>query len=420
MQMGGEAAIPWHYFRVLRSRGVDAHLVIHERVRTELDSLAAPADLDRLHYVRDSTAHKLLHRVGERLPARLAYFSLGFVMRLLTQVQERRIARRLIAEHALDVVHQPIPVSPREPSLMTGLGAPVVIGPMNGGMTFPPGFGGSNSTPRRVLESVGGAGARLLHRLVPGKRRAAVLLVANERTRAALDFGGSDAVSLVENGVDLSVWRPADTNPTSCEGDERSTTEFVFLGRLVGWKAVDVAISALAAISDVTDVRLTIIGDGPERGALERVAAAARTPSGASVDDRIAFLGWQSQDRCPELLGNADVLVLPSLYECGGAVVLEAMALAKPVIATDWGGPADYLDETCGILVPPVSRQRLEAGFADAMAELAASPERRRELGGGGRRRIENEFDWEIKVDRMVEIYRSAIHIGVPDADRSH
>lgn len=420
MQMGGEAAIPWHYFRVLRSRGVDAHLVIHERVRTELDSLAAPDDLDRLHYVRDSTAHKLLHRVGERLPARLAYFSLGFVMRLLTQVQERRIARRLIAEHALDVVHQPIPVSPREPSLMTGLGAPVVIGPMNGGMTFPPGFGGSNSTPRRVLESVGGAGARLLHRLVPGKRRAAVLLVANERTRAALDFGGSDAVSLVENGVDLSVWRPADTNPTSCEGDERSTTEFVFLGRLVGWKAVDVAISALAAISDVTDVRLTIIGDGPERGALERVAAAARTPSGASVDDRIAFLGWQSQDRCPELLGNADVLVLPSLYECGGAVVLEAMALAKPVIATDWGGPADYLDETCGILVPPVSRQRLEAGFADAMAELAASPERRRELGGGGRRRIENEFDWEIKVDRMVEIYRSAIHIGVPDADRSH
>ena len=430
MQMGGEAAIPWHYFRVLRARGADVHLVVHERVRAELDGLVATGDEDRLHYVRDSTAHKVLHRIGERLPARLAYFSVGFVMRFLTQLDERRIARRLVAEHGLEVVHQPIPVSPREPSLMSGLGAPVVIGPMNGGMSYPPGFSASSATSssgtsssasssmsavRGGVEALGLLGARLLHRILPGKRRAAVLLVANDRTRAALQFRRAEAVELVENGVDLSVWRPS-----AVADAPRDATEFMFLGRLVGWKAVDIAIEALGNIADEVDVRLTVVGDGPERAALERAAAAARTPSGAPLGDRISFLGWQPQDRCAELLGRADVLVLPSLYECGGAVVLEAMAMGKPVIATDWGGPADYLDASCGVLVAPTSREGLVGGFADAMAALAASPERRRELGAGGRQRVDAEFDWEIKVDRIVEVYRSAIHIGADRADRSH
>jgi len=419
MQMGGEAAIPWHYFRVLRSRGADVHLVVHERVRDELDALVAPGDAARLHYVRDTRVHKLLHRIGERLPARLAYFTLGFIMRLLTQVEERRIARSLIAEHGLDVVHQPIPVSPREPSLMSDLGAPVVIGPMNGGMSYPPGLGGSSSSARRGIERLGLLGADVLHRILPGKRRAAVLVVANERTRAALAFGRTDAVELVENGVDLDVWRAPTRPAAGAAGAPTPAVEFVFLGRLVGWKAVDVVIDALAAIADDSEVRLTIIGDGPERRALERSTTEVRTPAGRSVAERITFTGWQPQDRCAELLGRADVLVLPSLYECGGAVVLEAMSLGRPVIATEWGGPADYLDGDSGILVAPTSRSALVEGFAAAMRELASSADRRLELGAGGRRRVEREFDWEIKVDRMIDIYRSAVHIGSRPADRS-
>jgi glycosyltransferase involved in cell wall biosynthesis len=91
---------------------------------------------------------------------------------------------------------------------------------------------------------------------------------------------------------------------------------------------------------------------------------------------------------------------LPSIYQCGGAVVLEAMATGTPVIAVAWGGPEDYLDETCGILIPPLGA---------AMKNLIDDPQLRFSLGAAARRSVEATFCWEEKVDRIVEIYRLAI-----------
>ena len=70
------------------------------------------------------------------------------------------------------------------------------------------------------------------------------------------------------------------------------------------------------------------------------------------------FHGFVSAGAMCRLLAGFDALVLPSLYECGGAVVLEAMAMGLPVIATKWGGPTDYLDEKTGILIEPTGRRK--------------------------------------------------------------
>jgi glycosyltransferase involved in cell wall biosynthesis len=85
------------------------------------------------------------------------------------------------------------------------------------------------------------------------------------------------------------------------------------------------------------------------------------------------------------------------------------MAMGIPVIASDWGGPSDYLDGRCGILVKPINRQIFREGLADAMLKLARNPSLRRRLGRAGRNKVIREFDWEKKVDAMVEIYRRAV-----------
>ncbi len=90
-------------------------------------------------------------------------------------------------------------------------------------------------------------------------------------------------------------------------------------------------------------------------------------------------------------------------------MVLEAMALSKPVIATAWGGPLDYLNAECGILVPPLSPDALIDGLSEALRKLASSPELRVSMGQAAQLRVRAEFDWERKVDAVLDVYASAL-----------
>ena len=410
-RFGGEAVLPVHYFRELRARGLPVWLLTHARTREELAQLF-PAE-DRIVYIEDTRFHIAMFRIGQHLPDRVGYLTTGFLSRVWTQISQRRVARRLVREHDIDVIHQPIPVSPREPSLLFGLGAPVVIGPMNGGMEYPPAFRQRDGSFEQALVWVGRASARLLNVLMPGKRRAAMLLVANDRTRAALAVPTRGRVAeLVENGVDLSLWTPRETEPVASD-----VVTFVFMGRLIRWKSVELLLKAFAIARTRAPMRLWILGDGDERVRLEQLARELSVPEDAtenSAAGTIQFAGWLSQPDCKVRLNTADCLVLPSLFECGGAVVLEAMALGKPVIATAWGGPLDYLDDECGILVQPVSTERLVDGLAAAMVELASSPEKRRRMGACAVAKIRSQYSWKGKVGQMIEFYDAARRSGVP------
>jgi glycosyltransferase involved in cell wall biosynthesis len=88
------------------------------------------------------------------------------------------------------------------------------------------------------------------------------------------------------------------------------------------------------------------------------------------------------------------------------------------VIASAWGGPLDYLDERCGVLVAPTGRDAFVQGLADAMVRLAGSPTLRREMGRQGRDKVRGDYDWEVKVDRMVAVYRHAIRRKMPGEAR--
>ncbi|MDR9893199.1 glycosyltransferase family 4 protein [Aetokthonos hydrillicola Thurmond2011] len=404
-KFGGEAALPWHYYRILRQRGIPTWLVVHERTRTELQALF-PEDKN-ITYIPDTTWHRLLHRLSSLLPSRLSGFTLGLIMRMMTQLAQRSIVRHIVQEKKINIIHQPIPVSPKEPSMIFGMGVPVIIGPMNGGMDYPPVFQQMQSPIVNFTLALGRKFSSLMNKLIPGKQQAALLIVANKRTRRALPQGVcKQVIELVENGVDLSVWKSC----TSTRKAQSSITRYIFVGRLINWKAVDLLLLAFKHVSSQASVTLTIIGDGVERRNLEQQAQELDL-LGTEVyqPGKVCFLGWLSQEECSSQLEQSDVLVLPSLLECGGAVVLEAMAKGLPVIATNWGGPADYLDASCGILVEPLSREIFIENLANAMLKLARSPEEREAMGKVGQNKVIQFFDWEVKVDYMIKVYQQVI-----------
>lgn len=395
LRFGGEASLPLHYYSRLRARGVEAWLIVHARTREELEQLF-PDEHGRIQFIADRWFHKLIWRLNAYLPRRVAGATFGTLMVLVNQYIQRQMVLDLIARQHINVVHQPIPVSPRAPSFICKLGVPVVMGPMNGGMDYPQAFRNVESWFTRASVALGRRGADLINRVIPGKKLAGIVLVANERTRQALpSCVEGEVIEVPENGVDLNLWSPQPHTSTT----ERAP-RFLFIGRLVDWKRLDLAICALA---NVPRGRLEVIGDGPMRAEWTQLAASL------NLSDRVSFLGWMPQAECAQRLQSATALLLPSIYECGGAVVLEAMATGTPVIAIAWGGPADYLDESCGILVPPTSQTAVVERFTAAMQKLIDDPELGCRLSSAAQQKVESSFDWEHKVDRILQIYRRAM-----------
>lgn len=402
-RFGGEAILPVHWFRTLRKAGVDVQLLTHARARDELIELFAD-DRERLHFVEDTWVHRGLDAPSRWLPRRLHEVSFAMALELATQFDLRRAASQIIREQQIELVHVPTPVSPKAPSVLR-FDVPTIFGPMNGGMSFPPAFRHRDSILTRAIVQLGRTASAVANRLFSGKRSAALLLVANQRTRESLPAALRcvPCRTMVENGVDLAAWcGPVDDEVDSREETSASTSDgsalrLVTIGRLVDCKAVDQLLQAISKLPARLSVSLDVIGDGPERSSLEAMARQL------GLDAQVKFHGHLSQAECRAHLEAADVFILPSLHECGGAVVLEAMAVGIPIIAADWGGPADYLDGDSGILIP--ADHQYSDRLAAAITELTSDDTRRARLAKYAQHRVRQHFDWDAKGREMIQIY---------------
>lgn len=414
-RFGGEAILPLHYYRFLSEAGFPVRMVVHSRNQAELEPLAK-ARPDTIFFVPDTRWHKMTWAVFSRLPERVRDLIGGAMLNTLDGWAQSRLIRDIITRHGVDLIHQPSPVSPLTPSGLHRFGVPLIIGPMNGGMNYPDGYEDQEKPGTRLAISLGRRLAFLLNRLNPGKRSADLLLVANERTRRALPFPRHAAVEVVvENGIDTAIWpaleRPGGRSP-------RGQLRLVFMGRLIRLKGVDITLKAVRKARDSgLDVRLDILGDGAARAELEQLAAQL------GLQDSVTFHGFLTQNACAAIIGTSDALILNSLRECGGAVVLEAMAMGLPVIASDWGGPADYVTPESGLLVHPVPRDSFADRLAEAMTTLANDPERRHRMGRAAREIALRDYDWAKKIDRMIGIYYRTLGqarpVDPPPADQS-
>ena len=92
--------------------------------------------------------------------------------------------------------------------------------------------------------------------------------------------------------------------------------------------------------------------------------------------------------------------------------------MSKPVIATRWGGPVDYLDTATGILIEPHSRNAMIMQIADAIKQLNGNPERFKKMGAAARAKVERYFSWSSKIEHLIPLYESCLGEGKRSAVR--
>jgi glycosyltransferase involved in cell wall biosynthesis len=235
------------------------------------------------------------------------------------------------------------------------------------------------------------AGHQRLHALTrPLLRRiyrdaAGLIAVGDALRRAALAVLPGARIEVIPNGVDTERFKPP---------RERSVpsgrAELLFVGRLQEYKGVQDAIAALPALERALGrpARLTIIGDGPSRAALETQAAALRA---AGLNSEVRFLGWLDPAALPAAYQSASLLLLPSYVEGHSNVILEALAAGLPCVASDVPGIRETItDGREGILIPPRDPEALARAAARALADATDW----RTMSRNARARAE-DFSWD-------------------------
>jgi glycosyltransferase involved in cell wall biosynthesis len=211
-----------------------------------------------------------------------------------------------------------------------------------------------------------------------------------EHARATMGMPAG-SVDVVYNGVGDAP-EAAAAQPASTRGGPVTA---LFVGRLVEQKNVPVLLRAMKRLRDSgTDLKLQVAGDGPLRGLCEQTIAELQ------IGDWVALLGERSD--VPALMADADFVVLPSLREGLSNVILEAMMVGRPVIASAVGGSVELVEHMeSGLLFPSDD----DAALADALRLMAGDRALREKCGARGRQRTIEQFTVPAMVRTMQDFY---------------
>ena len=179
----------------------------------------------------------------------------------------------------------------------------------------------------------------------------------------------------------------------------KKNCEILFAGYLYKLKGVEYLLKAIQVIAkNRKDVKLRIVGNGPDKPYLIKLTEALQ------LKDKVIFEGLVPHMEMPKYYQRCDVFCFPTLGEPFGKAIIEAMACAKPVIASSIGGPAEIIqNEKTGLLVPPAQPKIL----ATKILELLDDEKKIKKMGTNARKTVIEKYSWEKIGEKYHRLYKS-------------
>jgi len=331
------------------------------------------------------------------LTAYMYPFSLAFEWRAWRQL------RRRIFAGEFDVVLRILPMAATLPSpfaffLRKGP-IPFVIGPVTGGLPWPPGFAQLQKQKEWV------ANLRNLYRYVPFARstyrRAAAIIAASSQMYSELGAYCDKLFFVPEPGIAESLCSVDTRNP-----EPGAKLDLIFVGALVPRKACDLALRAAAPLLQGDLARFTVVGDGPERSTLERLARSL------GIEKAVSFCGWLKHAEVLSRMRSADVFVFPTLRDNGAGVVFEALASGLVPVVVDFGGPGDIVLPEVGYKVPLTNESEMVSQMEKILADLAGNRDLLSRLRRQGLSYARECLTWNAKAQATTRVLRWVVRQG--------
>ncbi len=314
----------------------------------------------------------------------------------------RQLRHRILAGE-FDVVLRLVPMSPSLPSLFATFlrngPIPFVLGPLNGGLPWPPGF--SQLEDQREWIS----GLRDLYRFLPFSRstyrHASAIIAASSQTYSEFTVYRDKLFFIPEPGV----------SPSLCPGESRDRERrpklrLIFVGGLVPRKACDLALRGAATLLRNDRATFAVVGDGPERHRLEKLS---RT---LGVERAVAFHGWLSHSEVFSHFLLADVFVFPSLRDNGAGVVFQALMTGAVPVVVDFGGPGDIINPEVGRKVALTNESDVVIQIGNVLNELANDRELLDGLRSQGMVYARENLTWDVKAQRTTQVLNWVVKRG--------
>jgi glycosyltransferase involved in cell wall biosynthesis len=383
---GSEPGVGWNWAHALLRRGYDVHVITRRNNRTDIEN-----------------AYK-----GKKTPIAFTYYDLPrwirfwkywpggiYLYYLLWQIGAYRVAKKLHQKEKFDCVQHITFVSFRQPSFMGRLGIPFIFGPVGGGETMPAKFRAGIPFWSRLVEAgrnLGGAIVSFDPLMRLTFSRAHLIACSTHETLARIPGRFHDkcivqrAIGINGSEIKAEAMREAPAQP-----------QFLFVGRLLYWKGLHLAIRALAEVRrSIPDVTLKVVGEGDDRAWLERVAR------DAGVAELIEWSSAMPHNEIWQEYQKSLAFVFPSLHDSGGMVVLEALGAGLPVVCLDLGGPGSIVTSSCGVVIDSGlgDEATVVAGLAKAMILLARDAGIRAKLSTGAVTRA-RQTTWDAAADML-------------------
>jgi glycosyltransferase involved in cell wall biosynthesis len=327
----------------------------------------------------------------------------GYPFSVAFEWQAWRQLRRRIFAGEFDVVLRLVPMTPSLPSpfaffLRKGP-IPFVLGPLNGGLPWPPGFSQLENQKEWI------SNLRNLYRYLPFAcstyRHAAAIIAASSQTYSEFAKYRDKVFFVPEPGISGALCSVDSRRP-----EPGTQLDLIFVGGLVPRKACDIALRAAAPLLRNGLARFTVVGDGPERNRLEELVKSL------GIEKAVCFCGWVSHAEVLRRFRSADVFVFPSVRDNGAGVVFEALAGGAVPVVADFGGPGDIVYSGVGYKVPLTNEIEMVSQIEKILAALAGNRDLLNRLRQQGMAYARERLTWDAKAQSTTRVLNWAVRRG--------